>query len=91
MERNNKIFRDTAVTTYQVALKVKALLGELVATNSNVTNEATPNKEEHIWFYNLHSPLLTKTKKIRVGEAYSACGWGLERESRAYGKWRGLT
>ena len=47
LERNNRIFRGLAGTPAQVASKVKALLGELAASNANLTNEATPDREEY--------------------------------------------
>jgi hypothetical protein len=39
LERNSRIFRDIAGTPIQTSLKVKAMLGDLVASKTNVTNE----------------------------------------------------
>ena len=63
LERNNRIFRDIAGTLPQVALKVKALLEDLVASNSNITNEVTLDKDEYSWFHDLDSSILARTKK----------------------------
>ena len=47
LERNNRIFRGLVSTPTQVAGKVKALLGEFVASNANLTNEVTLDIEEY--------------------------------------------
>ena len=51
-----------AGTPAQVAIKVKSLLGELVASNTKITNEATPDKDEYNWFHGLDPSLVTKIK-----------------------------
>ena len=84
LERNNRIFRDTARTPYQVALKVKALLGDLVASNSNINNEVIPDKDEYSWFHNLDSSLLTRIKKTL--KHYSS--WEIRLEEQEFIKWR---
>ena len=62
LERNNRIFRETTRSPAQVALKVKALLGDLAASNSNIKNEANADKEDYNWFHNLDPSLLTRIK-----------------------------
>jgi len=42
------MFRDIAGTPTQNALKVKAMLGDLIASKTNITNEVTPNKDEYV-------------------------------------------
>ena len=84
LERNNRIFRDIAGTLPQVALKVKALLGDLVASNSNITNEVTPDKDEYSWFHDLDSSLLARTKK--TSKHYSP--WEIRLEEEEFIKWR---
>ena len=64
LERNSRIFRDIAGTPAQTALKVKALFGELVASNTTITNEVTPNKVEYAWFHEIDPSLLARTKQI---------------------------
>ena len=77
LERNNRIFRDTVRSPPQVALKVKALLGDLAASNSNIKNEANADKDDYNWFHNLDPSLLSRIKnstkkhtpwEIRLGE-----------------------
>ena len=84
LERNNRIFRDKAVSPAQVATKVKALIGELVASNSKITNEASPDKEEYSWFQGLDPDLLTRTKN--TVKHFSP--WEIRLEEQEFIKWR---
>ena len=77
LERNNRIFRETTRSPPQVALKVKALLGDLAASNSNISNEEIADKEDYKWFHILDPSLLSRIKnstkqhtpwEIRIGE-----------------------
>ena len=73
-----------AGTPAQVAIKVNALIGELVASNTKITNEATPDKEEYNWFQGLDPSLLTKTKNTT--KHYSP--WEIRLEEQEFIKWR---
>ena len=73
-----------AGTPAQVAIKVKSLLGELVASNSKITNEATPDKDEYSWFHGLEPSLLARTKNI--SKHYSP--WEIRLEEQEFIKWR---
>ena len=73
-----------AGTPPPVALKVKALLGELVASNSKITNEVTPCKDEFSWFHDLDSSLLARTKN--TSKHYSP--WEIRLEEQEFIKWR---
>ena len=83
LERNNRIFRDTARTPHQVALKVKALLGDLVASNSNIKNEVIADKDDYSWFHNLDSSLLTRTNKTTKQHS----PWEIRLEELEFIKW----
>ena len=84
LERNSRIFRDIAGTPTQTVLKVKAMLGDLVASKTNVTNEVTPNKDEYAWFHELEPSLLDRTKQI--SKHYSH--WEIRLEEQEFIKWR---
>jgi ribonuclease HI/exonuclease III len=84
LERNSRIFRDIAGTPTQTALKVKAMLGDLVASKTNVTNEVTPNKDEYAWFHELEPSLLNRTKKIPKHYSH----WEIRLEEQEFIKWR---
>ena len=71
-------------TRAQVAVKVKALIGELAATNSKISNEINPDKEEYSWFQGLDPSLLTRTKNI--SKHYSP--WEIRLEEKEFIKWR---
>ena len=51
-----------AGTLAQVAIKVNSMLGELVVSNTKITNEITPDKEDYNWFQGLEPSLLAITK-----------------------------
>ena len=84
LERNNRIFRDKVVSPAQVATKVKVLIGELVASNPKITNEASPDKKEYSWFHGLDPDLLTRTKNA----VNHFSPWEIRLEEREFIKWR---
>ena len=84
LERNNRIFRDIAGTPAQTALKVKAILGDLVTSNTTITNEVTLNKDEYVWFHELDPSLLDRTKQVT--KQYSP--WEIRLEEHEFLKWR---
>ena len=84
LERNNRIFRDLAASPAQVASKVKALIGELVTSKVNLTNEVIPDREEYSWFHDLEPSLLTRSKNTT--KHYSS--WEIRLEEQEFIKWR---
>ena len=84
LERNNRIFRDKAGTAAQVATKVKALIGELVASNPNITNEFTLDYKEHSWFQELDPTILTRIKISTKQQE----PWEIRLEEQEFIKWR---
>jgi ribonuclease HI len=48
LERKNRILRDIAGTPVQIALKVKAILVDMIASKTNITNKVTPNKDDYV-------------------------------------------
>ena len=63
---------------------MKVLLGDLVASNTTITNEVTPNKVEYAWFHELDPSLLARTKQI--SKHYSP--WEIRLEEQEFLKWR---
>ena len=84
LERNNRIFREIAGTPAQVATKVKALIGELVASNPKISNETTLENKEHSWFQELDPSLLTRIKLSTKHQA----PWEIRLEEQEFIKWR---
>ena len=78
-----QIFRDTTATPTQVANKVKALAGELVASNADISNENTPDRQDYSWFQEINPSLLSRTKT--VSKHYSP--WEIRLEEQEFIKW----
>ena len=77
LERNNRIFRDESCKPASVISKIKALVGEVLESNSTLRNEVALGREENLWLTELVSiqknnpfpPTIAHSRwEIRLGE-----------------------
>ena len=63
---------------------MKALIGELVTSNTNLYNESTLEYKEHSWFYELDSSILSRIKHTSKHQD----PWEIILEEQEFIKWR---
>ena len=63
---------------------MKALIGELVSSNPNLTNESTPDHKEHSWFHQIDPSILNRIKL----SAKHHEPWEISLEEQEFIKWR---
>lgn len=84
LERNGRIFRDTASPPVRLAAKVKVLVNELVASKPLLHNETLPDQGTFSWFYDLDPSLITRTKTLHSQHS----SWEIRIGEQEFLKWR---
>ena len=85
LERNNRVFRERAGSPVQIAAKVKALLGDLVASKPSIYNNVTPSIEDYSWFQEMDPSLLTR---IKQNSSKQHSNWEIRLAEQEFIKWR---
>jgi ribonuclease HI len=84
LERNGRIFRDSASPPARLAAKVKSQVNELVSSKTLLCNESSPDQITHSWFSEMDPLLMSRIKSSQSVHL----PWEIRLEENEFIKWR---